>query len=104
MQWTISDKLYGAWVKMRIRSECQTLPRRSANLWLDKVKSSVSKIESMFESSIHQTTSKWQYGVEMEGNLESVFVWIKSNTNCAKASGYWDISHALPSRAQRVKR
>jgi len=82
MQWTMSNKLYEALRIMRIRNQCRRLPRWSANLWLGKVKPSTSKVESMFESSTSESTSKRQYGVEMEGNPDSGIIWMKSNFLC----------------------
>ena len=87
MQWTISNKLYEALRTMQIRSECRTLPRGSANLWLGKVKPSTSKAESMLESSITLSTSKRQYGVEMEGNPVLYLDWMKSN--CLLYESLW---------------
>ncbi len=87
MQWTISNKLCEALRIMRIRGQCRRPPRRSANLWLGKVKPSVSKVESTFEGSIPLSTSKRQYGVEMEGNPEFYLVWMKSDVQKPLANG-----------------
>ena len=68
MRWTMSNKPCEALRIRQIRSLCRGLPRRSAYLWSGMVKPRLCEVESMFESPITPSTSKRQYGVEMEGN------------------------------------
>ena len=86
MQWTMSNKLYEALGIRRIRSLCRGLPRWSAYLWSGMVKPRLCKVESVYESSIPQSTSKRQYGVEVEGNPKFTSVWVKCTG--ADTSGY----------------
>lgn len=88
MQWIMSSKLCEAWVKMRIRSECRTLPRRSANLWLDRAKPRSCEVESVWKPQYGATISKRQYGMETEGNPTCLIGRMKSDIFCANASGY----------------
>jgi hypothetical protein len=68
MRWTMSDKPCEALRIRQIRSLCRGLPRRSAYLWSGMVKPRLCEVESVFESSILWSTSKRQYGVEVEGS------------------------------------
>ena len=79
MQWTMSNKLCEAPVKMQIRCERRTPPRRSANLWLDMVKPRLFKVESVLEVSLLSAISKRRYGMEVEGNSVVLHDRVKSN-------------------------
>jgi hypothetical protein len=68
MQGTMSDNLCEALRKTQIRSECRTLPRRSANLWSGMANPRLCEDEPVLEVSIFLSTSKRQYGMETEGN------------------------------------
>jgi len=87
MQGTRSNNLCEALRKMQIRCQRRRQSRGSANLWLDKVKSRLCKIESVFDASRMASVSKRRYGTQREGNPIILFDRVKSRASNAKASG-----------------
>ena len=98
MQWKMSKKLYGAWVKRRVRVTPQT-PRRLAYLWMDMIKPKLFEVESVFETPIFPIISKRRYGMKAEGNpvfhldrMKSILfscesLWLIGYKPCSSAEG-----------------
>jgi len=57
MQWKMSNKLYEAWAKRRVRVTSQT-PKRLAYLWMDMIKPKLCAVESVYEIPTSPTISK----------------------------------------------
>jgi len=88
MQGKMSNNLCEALRKMQIRSKRWMLPRRSANLWLEMVKSRLCEIESVLETSRRRSNSKQRYGLQAEGNHTILSGMMKAGYPIANASGY----------------
>ena len=91
MRETMSNNLCEAPRKMQIRDECRTSPRWSANLWLDRVKLKLWKVESVCEASKCITISKRQYGMETDGKPVGCHDRLKSNQ--CPCEGLWLIGY-----------
>jgi hypothetical protein len=77
MQWKMSNKLYEAWAKRRVRVTSQT-PKRLAYLWMNMIKPKLWEVESVYEIPTSSIISKRRYGMEAEGSPETRIIRAKS--------------------------
>ncbi len=106
MQRTMSNNLCEAPMKRSIRGKRQTHPRGSAYLRRDKVNPRLLKDESVYETSIRKSISKWRYGIQMEGNSQKNSMGMKSSSilcKCLWLSEYKPCTSIEGARSEKIR-